>query len=279
MKHDQAQYDPLILNLTKKQTVTQPKIYIWLFLSSIILLSALLVLSAWYLLFYANTPETSAIQDEAPGAEDRIPRAAAEPTPLPTATPEVSQTPLREEATPLPTKLETPQAEQNIKAQTGYLSLNSLPEQADIIINGELIGQTPLHEYELEAGNYSITFKFNDQSFTQDVSINAGERTEYTHRLEGLGSLHIATTSSGCEVYLNGRLRGESPLLLEGLFPGEYTIVLKKLGYHTVEKRVVLGKGEHQELFLTVRRLGKRDSPGSGSSPTRVLHPNERLRN
>ncbi len=277
MQQEQEKYDPVILNLSKSQEIRQPKNYFWLFLSSLILLGVLLVSSAWYFLFHSGEP----IPNGTPPGSDDKPTIIAESTPVPTVAPTV---------TPAPTTMPIQEATATVASGTqytpepeklsGYLSLNSLPEQADVTIDGKTLGQTPLKDYELEEGGYSVTFSYNGRLFTHTFSIKAGETTEYTHRFEGFGSLQINTTSSGCEVYVNGQLRGTSPLLVEGLPPGEFTIVLKKVGYHTAEERVSLEKGEHQELFLTIKRLGSRSSPsGVSDSPTRPLHPSERLQN
>ena len=274
MEQEQEKYDPVILNLSKSRAIKQPKNYFWLFLTSLILLGALLLSSAWYVLFYSGKTPAPNGGEQIPDVKATV--AVAEPTATPTASPTPTMAPVPEDTPAIVSEMQvTPEVEM----ASGYLSLNSVPDQADVIIDGELLGQTPLKDYELEAGEYSVTFAYNGESVTHAFSIKAGERTEYTHRFEGLGSLQITTTSSGCDVYLNGQLRGKSPLSVEGLPPGEYTIVLKKVGYHTTEKQLSLGQGEHQELFLTIKRLGSRSSSGSGEPSSRPLHPSERLRN
>jgi len=283
MQHEQEKYDPVILNLSKSQDIAQPRNYLRLFVGSIILLGLLLVSSAWYVLTHSGQPGP----DESPQGGGAAGKATVvvEATPVPTAAPTVTPMPT---ATPVPTVTPSPKVIATVaedvpptpeaKPQTGYLSLNSAPEQADVTIDGRLLGQTPLKNYELEVGDYQVTFSYDGQLFTQMLNIRAGETTEYTQRFEGFGSLQIDTTSSGCEVYVNGQLRGKSPLLVEGLSPGNYTIVLKKVGFHTTEIQVSLRKGEHQDLFLTIKRLGSRSS-SSSDSPGTPLHPSERLRN
>lgn len=271
MQQEQEKYDPVILNLSKSREITQSKNYLWLFLSSLLLLGVLLGASVWYFLTYSNTSPPSGTPS---GAVEK-PTIVAESTPVPSVAPSVTAIP--EETADVTADIQpTPEPE---KTLSGYLRLNSFPEQADVIIDGKVLGKTPLKDYELAEGDYSVTFSYNERLFTHTFSIKAGEITEYIHRFEGFGSLQIDTTSSSCEVYVNGQLRGKSPLLVEGLSPGEYTIVLKKIGYHTTEERVSLGKGEHQELFLTVKRLGSRSSSGTVESPSRPLHPSERLQN
>ena len=276
MQQEKEKYDPVILNLSKSQEIKHPKNYFWLFLSSVILLGVLLVSMAWYIFFHTAEPGSDGGTSRLGGKATAVAEATPAPTPVPSVTPTPTITPAPEKAATIPAE---PQNSPEAKQMTGFLSLNSFPEQADVMLGSERLGQTPLEDYELKVGDYSVTFSYNGQNFTYAFSIKAGEHTEYTHRFEGFGSLQINTTSSGCEVYVNGKLRGESPLLIEGLSPGDYTLVLKKVGYHTTEEHISLGKGEHKELFLTIKRLGSRSSSGTTDSPSRPLHPSERLRN
>jgi len=48
------------------------------------------------------------------------------------------------------------------------------------------------------------------------------------------GSLQITSTPTQAEVYLNGEHRGQTPLVLRGLAPGEYWVRLIKAGYYEV---------------------------------------------
>ena len=133
--------------------------------------------------------------------------------------------------------------------------------------------------YELPVGTYNVTFSYEGHVFQENITINAGSTTEFTYRFPGFGALKIETTTSGCEIYVNGKLAGESPLLIEGLAPGAYTITVKKVGYATTERTVTLAKEETQDVFMTIRRLGSISPPPQEPTPTprRPIHPSERL--
>ncbi len=45
------------------------------------------------------------------------------------------------------------------KTQTGYLYITSIPPEASIYLNGNLIGNTPIRNYEFKEGNYTISAK------------------------------------------------------------------------------------------------------------------------
>jgi hypothetical protein len=201
-------------------------------------------------------------------------------TPLPEPTPSVAVTPTPVPAVkppePTPTAQPTPTPTVAVVEAMGALNLSSHPDNAEIVIDGKPIGQTPLRNHKLKPGTYTIKFSHQGKISEQKITITAGETTEYTHHFEGFGSLNIRTTRSGSDIFVNGEPAGQSPLLLEGLSLGTYTIVARRKGYATAEKTVTLGKGEHLEVLITIKRLDLMDSQPTPTRP-RPVHPSERL--
>lgn len=278
-QNGQDKYEPIILNLAKTQEARHPRSVFALFVMSVALLSAIGGFGAWYLRTHppndsrgGNPPVVTAKATPAPAkAATPIPTAtpAAQPTATPTAAPpRQAKTTPAQATTPVPTP---------IPVAKGRLTLNSAPSNAEVKLNGNTIGRTPLTGYELEPGNYPVIFVFDGQTHQQTLRVAAGEITEYTHRFEGFGALKIDTTSSGCDVTVNGNFYGKSPVSVEGLPAGIYTIVVKKTGFRTVEETVTLKQGEVRDLFITVKRLS---SPSDNSAPIftpdRPVHPSER---
>ncbi|PIE32127.1 hypothetical protein CSA56_16080 [candidate division KSB3 bacterium] len=261
----QDKYEPILYNLPHSQEIRQPKNHFAVFICSLIIVGILTLFAIWYFYLQPTQSTPGVMTTELPenGSSAAV-ASKVEPTPLPTATPEPA--PAIVEATPEPV------------LEKGFLTLRSSPAGADVLIQGSVIGQTPLQDYELEPGTYSVTFSYNGQTFQQELVITAGEPTEYTHRFQGFASLNITATRSGCDVKINGKPAGRTPLLVEGLSPGSYTIVVSKKGYHTTEKAVNVGKGEHQDIVIMIRRLGTKRQPATVTTD-RPLHPSERLRN
>lgn len=253
-------YEPIILDLQKSQRIHQPKIYLYVFIISAVMFGSLLVFAA----LYFQRPFTQNSRGQMPEQPQSIVTEAA-PSPLPTEVP----------PTPVPQPTETPSV-----AQTGWLTLHSVPENAEVIINGNVLGHTPLDRYELPEGTYPITFSYDGHRAEHTLKIHAGETTEFTYRFPGFAALDIDTTTSGSEIYLNGKFAGESPVKIGGLSPGTYTITVKKIGYATTERTVTLAKGETEELFITIRRLDSVSPSAEEPTPTprRPIHPSERLR-
>ena len=257
-------YEPMMLDLQKTQKISQPKAYLTVFIASVLTFGILIVFAVWYF----HRPSSTISPGQTP---EPIPTIATANTPTPVPTP----TTIEAKPTPTPPKTPTPPA-----PRKGWLTLHSSPENAEVVINGNVLGRTPLERYELPAGAYTVTFSYAEHLFQQQLAITAGNTTEFTYRFPGFGALNIETTTSGCDIYLNGKLAGKSPILVEGLAPGTYTITVKKIGYATTERTVTLAKEETQDLYITIRRLGS-SSPSSQEPtppPRRPIHPSERLR-
>lgn len=60
---------------------------------------------------------------------------------------------------------------------------------------------------------------------------------------DGLASLAVTSTPSGAEVRLDGKARGRTPLLLEGLRPGPQVLALSRAGCAVVEQEIDLQPG------------------------------------
>jgi hypothetical protein len=255
------EYEPIILDLQKSTALRKPKRYVLLITATaVVVLGALATFAAFY--YPKPSPNPPVVTVPTPIAKE-TPRVPGTPTPLP-----VKQTP---RPTP-PAQPTSPMAE-----PSGALTLYSYPTNAEVLIDGKRIGTTPLINYQLKPGTYTIKFVHQDTIAERQVTILTGKTTEYTHRFEGFGSLSIQATSSGSDVVVNGMLVGQSPLVLEGLTPGTYDILVRKQGYESAERTITLGKGEHQEVLITIKRSNLRIEPNR-MPPPRPLHPSERLR-
>ena len=279
------EYEPLILDLQKSKIIPRSKQYaFWSVVAIVVALGAFVTVAALY--YPKPKPDGRSITAAAPTPAPTptlavTPTVAVTPTPAPTMA--VTPTPLPAVVKPAPTPTKpapTPTAPPTATPTEalGALNLDSAPPNAEVRIGGKLLGQTPLRNYALKPGKYVVKFAYEDQISEQQITITAGQTTELTYRFEGFGSILIRTTRSESEIFVNGELVGLSPFLVEGLAPGDYTIVVRKDGYTTAEKTVTLGKGEHQELLLTIKRLDLIDAPAPTPAPRRPEHPSERPR-
>jgi len=228
------------------------------------LVISVLVATTFAVLYYTKST---------PPSPTPAPRTMLTKTPEPRVTPEEEPTPVATPTPlpPTPVPMATP--------ATGFLTLYSSPDNAEVVIDGKVLGRTPLRKHQLPVGTYPVKFVHEGKVSEHTVTIQSGETTEYTHQFTGFASLRIRAIPSGSDVYLNGELAGRSPLLVEGLLPGTYTITIRRTGYATSEKTVVLQKEDHHDVFMTVKRLDFVTDPEASRPTPSPEHPSERQKN
>lgn len=133
---------------------------------------------------------------------------------------------------------------------TATLAVDSRPQGAEVYLDGRLQGRTPLtlsvnpgrHEVEVRLSGY--------QPYRVAVNPAPGERVQVFAPLvpePRQGTLALASTPSGAEVYLEGTLRGRTPLTLS-LPEGRYALELRLSGYEPYRATVQVRRGETTRL-------------------------------
>ena len=107
-------------------------------------------------------------------------------------------------------------------SRTGTLTVTSIPSGASVYIDGEVIGQTPLPDYEIDTGSQrekqvEIRIELSGyKSHVAKATLKGGQQTPWDIRLEKFisrtGTLTVTSTPSGASVYIDGALIGPTPL-------------------------------------------------------------------
>lgn len=120
----------------------------------------------------------------------------------------------------------------------GNITITSNPVQADIYINGTLMGKTPNTIENLQAGKYNLVLKKQGYKEAQkSITIETRKTISQNIDLEKIeqkpltGSLEIKSEPDGAKVVINGVEKGNTPLKLDDMETGTYRITLKKEGY------------------------------------------------
>ena len=138
--------------------------------------------------------------------------------------------------------------EQDLLLAEGVLTINSNPEDAEVEINGELRGKTPL-TLELPMGRHHITLtKPRYVSVRRNVVLTQAEPEQIlNHNLELVyGTIQVDSPVSGVDVSVNGEPKGKTPLTLK-LPLGKYKIDFKKYGYEDVSRTMMLSSGRFKQ--------------------------------
>lgn len=133
----------------------------------------------------------------------------------------------------------------------GLISFATEPAvAAEIRIDGEVVGTTPISDYEVRPGTHQIQFtaeRFLTELETLEVA-GGHERQTLTARLTpSWAPVTVSSVPAGAEILVDGRVLGATPAELE-LTAGERTIELALPGYNGWSRRVQVVADEPQTL-------------------------------
>ena len=135
---------------------------------------------------------------------------------------------------------------------TGTLSIDSEPKGTPVLVDGETRGVTPL-TMTLAAGSHRVELRGTGEARTIPVTIAAGvQASQYIELGKDTtrsGQLQIRTEPSGAQVSVDGAPRGRSPVLVEGLTPGEHMVVLES-DFGTVKHTVTVSAASTASLVV-----------------------------
>jgi hypothetical protein len=125
---------------------------------------------------------------------------------------------------------------------TGELAVNSNPDGVEVFIDGKKKGTTPI-TLVLPTGDHKLELTLGDQTRAIPVKISTGghvaQFVELPKVASGVGQLSIRTDPAGATVTVDGQRRGVSPLVVEGLTPGEHTVGLQNATASVTEQVTV----------------------------------------
>jgi len=126
------------------------------------------------------------------------------------------------------------------------LQIASQPPGATILLNGRLVGATPVRLEHMLPGSYCVRLeKSGCQPLTRNVDLNAaGALLE--ERLEAwpTGALTVSVKPVGAEVLLDGELIGNTPLKANELPAGNYELLIRKTNFDSHSAMVTVAPGD-----------------------------------
>ena len=155
----------------------------------------------------------------------------------------------------------------------GRLLIRSVPAGADVAIDGERRGVTPLTLREVTLGTRRVTVSRDGYapveqrvaltaarpSRTVDVTLRAARPAAASPAAAAPaaaaareGSLNVESRPAGARVIFDGRPVGVTPLVLPGLAPGTYTVRVELDGYQPVTASARIVAGERARVAVTL---------------------------
>jgi hypothetical protein len=127
----------------------------------------------------------------------------------------------------------------NAQPTKGTIAVYSDPIGAYIYLDGEYQGRTSPEGFviiSVSPGTHTVTLKLDGyKDAATSVNVNSGQQSTVRSTLQTpgttTGSLEITSDPVGAEVYLNNAYKGVTPVTLNDLAQGSYTVALKLNGY------------------------------------------------
>jgi hypothetical protein len=137
-----------------------------------------------------------------------------------------------------------------LKADAATLVVESTPSGAAIQVNGVPRGVTPATFERLREGLHTVTLRMTGyHSFEQAIDLEAGKKITINPTLKRLSAaLSLTSSPSSATVYVNGVQRGQTPLTVNDLAEGTYSIRFEKAGYEPVVHGTMVRAGETLSL-------------------------------
>lgn len=152
------------------------------------------------------------------------------------------------------TKAGTPPPAKTPGTVSGKASIVSVPEGAEVYVNGLQKGLTPFVIPDLAEGEYEIILKKEGFDLhTETIMVSSSKTAEVTAMLKpAYGALQIRSDPPGAEVFIDSIKSGVTPINLNQLKKGDHTVKLIKPGYDEWKKDIKIQAGVKSELAATL---------------------------
>ncbi len=131
------------------------------------------------------------------------------------------------------------------------VEFTSEPSEAEVVINNQVQGTTPL-TLDILKGTYSILFQKTDHSpFSMDLDVPAGEMLSTTVVMTpSPATLELKSNPSGASVMVDAIFRGQTPLILELGSQVDHIFDLSLPGFENLQQKISFAPGENKTLAL-----------------------------
>ena len=148
----------------------------------------------------------------------------------------------------------------SLDARFAKISITSL-DGAQIFCNGKQIGTTKVDD-EMMEGYYDIEARLaHHKTVTKQIQVAVGQPQAITlNPIPIYGSLDITSTPRDADITIDDKLVGKTPFTVEQLLEGNHVVTMKKEGYATEKKDVVIKEGLTESLSIPLRKGGEKKS-------------------
>ena len=152
--------------------------------------------------------------------------------------------------------------ESDAAPQYATVSITSNPPGASVYGDGVYVGTTrsgsPLVFTQVKPGTHTLLLtKSGYQDYSTTSTVVAGKNYDLDITLNPVpnpttGSITVNSAPTGAQVYINNLFRGYSPLTVDSLTPGMYTVALKLNGYQDWQSAATVTAGQTAQISATL---------------------------
>ena len=138
----------------------------------------------------------------------------------------------------------------------GFLSINSEPSGAEVFIDENYVGETPL-EIEVPTGNHTLTLTKNEyEQYSTNLTLSSGERKEITVKLvPTFGYMSVKSDKENAKVYIDGKYLGNTPIAQYKLPVGSHVLEIKHPSCKDYKANITINPGETLSLNVELSLL------------------------
>jgi hypothetical protein len=147
----------------------------------------------------------------------------------------------------------------DLTSDSAKLVVNSTPTGATVVVNGLTKGVTPYTTDRLPAGENTVSMTLDGHMpVVRKVMLQAGDEQRIDAVLDPLpASLSILSTPSGAKVFVDDRLAGQTPLVVDTIAPGAHALRIENPGFESQSRAVELKTQDRRvEEFQLVKLVG-----------------------
>ena len=160
----------------------------------------------------------------------------------------------------------------NLQVADARIHLVSSPVGANITLNGEFKGKTPMTvDVQPDTSQQLSLFLPGYHNASQTVVLRSGQERDLNITLEPrLGSLDIDTKPSGTRLFIDGKDYGTTPTSVT-LPARPWQLELRKPGYATVSRSITPTPGVPQRVLITLKSSASATGAGLAEAITTPL--------
>ena len=144
----------------------------------------------------------------------------------------------------------------------GQLTVNSTPEGAQVVLDGQSYGVSPLELTDIAPGQHTVTVgKAGYTSETRMIEVASRSKSVLVVQLAMVAaSLAVTSDPAGAKVIVDGKDLGKvTPLQLSMDKPGNHSVLVRKEGYLDESTTLNLQAGQTSHFTPALRKLGVTD--------------------